>query len=157
MRDFVLVVGLGSKSGTVRMREEFLFVFIGVSSQASCHAWPILICARVYSRASRRRRSGPFLPSREHAPLSRLLVSSSRIRFQSGSSCTRNPENWTERSRLLLPTSVLQMNDQLESHKSAGSIVVRAMQNISSGSRRRVLLTKRLSTCIIEEILGDIY
>lgn len=157
MRDFVSVVGLGSKSGTVRMREEFLFVFIGVSSQAFCHAWPILICARVYSRASHRRRSGPFLPSREHAPLSRLLVSSSRIRFQSGSSCTRNPENWTERSRLLLPTSVLQMNDQLESHKSAGSIVVRAMQNISSGSRRRVLLTKRLSTCIIEEILGDIY
>lgn len=30
-------------------------------------------------------------------------------------SCTRNPENWTERS--VLPANVPQMNDHLESHK----------------------------------------
>lgn len=49
------------KMGGWNAREVPLRFYRRVSSQASCHAWPILICARVYSRASRRRRSGvPF-------------------------------------------------------------------------------------------------
>lgn len=90
----------------------------------SCMA-DIDMCTRVFESKPSTEKRGPFLPLWASmflhlSPSSRLLP---RIRFQSGSSCTRNPENWTERSRLLLPTSVLQMNDQLESHKSAGSIV----------------------------------
>lgn len=88
----------------------------------SCMA-DIDMCTRVSeSKPSTQKRSlSPFV-----RPCSSSLfffLFSFHIRFQSGSSCTRNPENWTERSRLLLPTSVLQMNDQLESYKSARSIV----------------------------------
>lgn len=118
-------VSSGSRNGAAGMRDEFLPRFYRRVQPGvlSCMT-DIDMCTRVSeSKPSRDGgEAGPFLPSRERMYLF-PLPSSPRIRFQSGSSCTRNPENWTKRSHLLLPTSVLQMNDQLESHKSTGSIV----------------------------------
>lgn len=79
---------------------------VGCTRSGAKHRWKSPLCLSSLGL--------PLSPPPFHPRRGRGL----RFTFVSRSvkgSCTRNPENWTERS--VLPTNVPQMNDHLESHK----------------------------------------
>lgn len=131
----------GEESLEMARKERGEFVFSAFSSFLL--AWPVrrLVmhdrCRYVYSvgctrSGAKHRWKSPLASLRSPFPPSYISLlyqedgsqASFHIRFQiCRGSCTRNPENWTERSvPEPSPTNVLQMNDQLESRTTFFSV-----------------------------------